>query len=234
MVDSVTMSEPRQILITGIEAGDYQRLSAILRRSSMDIHRTQWSSHVLELVQGMAFDVIVVGFPVTGVSLEQLVMAVRAETSPCRRTGVLLFARPSSLATARRLLGRGVNRIIRSDCEDTDILSAVADLLSVAPRRPIRASTRLVVRLDHGPSVLLCQTQNLSLSGMLVRATRRFPHGTRLDFEINLPGDGEPVRGNAEITRTADRVRERVDGFGARFLSFAPADRDRLEAFLRP
>ena len=107
-----------------------------------------------------------------------------------------------------------------------------ADLLHIAPRAAVRYATRLYTSLDNGVEEVFGQTANLSISGMLVRGGGDCDHGARIDFEIDLPDQDEPICGAAEVVRRADQRREWMEGFAARFLAFRGVGRQRLEAFI--
>jgi hypothetical protein len=66
----------------------------------------------------------------------------------------------------------------------------------------------------------MCQTENVSTTGMLVRSNVGYPPGTRLGFEFLLLGDSRAVKGEAEVVRHTTIGREAVRGIGCRFVSF--------------
>jgi hypothetical protein len=77
-----------------------------------------------------------------------------------------------------------------------------------------------------------CQTENLSTTGVLLRGFGHYPLGARIQFEISLPGEKEPIRGEAEVCRTTNFAREKMEGFGAAFTNFHGGDQQRLEQYL--
>jgi hypothetical protein len=192
-----------------------------------------WDDNARELVLSTDFDLIIAAFPPPGPpSMGSFLQAVRAEASPCRHSGLLLLADSRSVLRATGFIGRGANRVVSEQDSPEHIASSAADLLKVAPRLPIRVPTRIDVKLFEQPVTNLCQTENLSASGMLLRGFGHYPVGTALDFELDLPGDAAPIRGGAEVARITDPSRERLTGFAARFVSFLDEDRSRLEIFL--
>lgn len=80
--------------------------------------------------------------------------------------------------------------------------------------------------------MILCQTENFSGTGMLIKTERRYDVGTRLGFEFSL-GDDRPIHGVAEVVRHTLIGRDQVGGIGVRFLSFAGDSQRRFEAFLQ-
>lgn len=74
----------------------------------------------------------------------------------------------------------------------------------------------------------LASADNISVSGIRVRRLlepRRHP-GRRIDLEFQLPNDPEVlfIRG--------ERVYQRRDGIGIRFVSLTPSQREKLAAFV--
>ena len=109
---------------------------------------------------------------------------------------------------------------------------AILELSSVAPRATLRAPTRVVLHLEQRPLRTFCQTENVSETGMLLRGFGHYPPGTTIDFEINIPGQSEPIRGRATIARTTNVSSEMMEGVGARFDDFRDGDRARLTEYL--
>jgi hypothetical protein len=67
---------------------------------------------------------------------------------------------------------------------------------------------------------------------MLLRGFGHYPPGTTIDFEINIPGQCDPIRGTATIARTTNVNLERMEGVGARFQTFMGQDGYRLTEYL--
>jgi hypothetical protein len=226
------MSRTRQVLLTAVDAHLENKAIEPLRDKGWQVRSVPWDDAAGDLVTTTAFDAIVIGFPVAGVALGRFLSAVRALESPCRRCGVVLLARPDAERQARQFVGHGVNRVVATSDLPLRLVRTVAELLRVAPRVELRLPTRIMLRLEDRPSQALCQTENVSVSGMLVRGFDNYPKGTSFDFEISLPDDDDPLRGVGEVCRTANVARENVRGFGARFTSFAETDLERLEELL--
>jgi len=129
-------------------------------------------------------------------------------------------------------MGRGVNRVVAATAPVDRLLDAIADLLAVKPRRFLRSVIQLDIWVGFGVKRILTVTENVSITGMLVRGGREFAPGTRLHFELLLPHQTPAIRGDLVVVRQSDRVREGVEGFGARVLAFIGDGEARLRAFL--
>jgi hypothetical protein len=218
--------------MTGLEQNDLRRLLPALSAYGLELHHVPWGEEVLELVLAERFDAVVVRFPADGFPFARFLSSVRSPSGKCRSCGLVLLAAAGSEDRARQLLGHGVNRVVSLDAPRRELTEAVVELLHVAPRVPLRVPTRLVRREPDRRSTVLCQTVNLSASGMLLAGFAIYPVGALLDFELSLPGDELPLRGSLEVARRSNPTREGVQGFGARFVAFRDTDRARLEAYL--
>jgi hypothetical protein len=90
----------------------------------------------------------------------------------------------------------------------------------------------LEVRLSRGPGHLVCHTENISTSGMLLRGKDDLGPGAAFEFVFTLPDETRPIHGRAEVVRQADPAREDLQGLGARFVAFADNGRERLREFI--
>jgi uncharacterized protein (TIGR02266 family) len=102
-------------------------------------------------------------------------------------------------------------------------------------RRTMRVQVQMFVEESpvetDGPDATYFQrSSNLSPSGMFLENTIPHPVGTRVALQFTLPGDGAPIRVQAEIVSALDG--EEQMGMGLRFLN-PPADvQKRLDAFI--
>ncbi len=222
----------QQVLVTGLGESYEEALVAELERQGYAVHVSPWEDAVLDFVERIPFHGVVTGYPLPGAAFGILLSAVRSRASASRHAGLVVVADPHRMEDARRLIGRGVNRVVDASRPATQAVRALAGLLQVAPRVPLKLPARILLRMGGRPLSVLCQTENVSATGMLVRGCTHCSPGTRVTFRIELPGEEEPLEGIAEITRKADPSREGLLGFGARFLVFEGGGRDRFQAWL--
>jgi hypothetical protein len=185
------------------------------------------------VLEQISFSLVVVGCPIQEPPLGALIRSMRWKEAACRSTPLLVVAWPEGLWDAEDLLGRGVNRVIRHDASQWRVERTLRDLLVVEPR--VRYSTLIKVQMPHGDRVesKMAQLDNLSTSGMLVRAPDHVDVGAPLPFEIPLSDDPTPIKGLAEVVRSTTRSREGVTGFAARFVQIEDDGANRLERFVQ-
>jgi hypothetical protein len=186
----------------------------------------------LKLAATVAFKVILIADPLEDLSYLDFLKATRSEGSPCLKSGIIILLPPDAMESADKLVNRGANRVLSLACEGQELRKALSDLLGVAIRAKVR--TMLQIELLVGPKKkrVLCQTENLSRTGFLVRGNAQ-PIGAKFDFELKLPGQPRSIKGAAEVVRHASWARERMEGFGASFVSLAGDGKQLLDAFLR-
>ena len=172
-------------------------------------------------------------YPLADMEMEEFLQEVRFGQAPNRRTPLLLLTEAGRVEEARSYIGKGANRVVPLTVTAEALQSEVSSLLEVAPRLGMRVMASLEIHLDEGKTLAVCQTENVSATGMLIRTLVGYPLGTRLDFEFNLPLETLPVKGEAEVVRHTLAGRESIKGVGVRFVSFEGDGQRRFEAYLK-
>jgi Tfp pilus assembly protein PilZ len=164
--------------------------------------------------------------------LEPFLAAVRDPASPCRRAAVVLLPDRSWRDEAESWIGRGVNRVVTLDEPGVKLHDVVAELLEVAPRLHRRLFVRVQVQTLTGTERIVCQSINVSRTGMLLETDRRYSPATRVQIAFQLPDESEPCTGAAEVVRHTTGGRERGRGIAVRFDRFDAGAGERLERYL--
>ncbi len=225
---------PIEVVMTRTDESTFAKVKDVIRGSDINLQMAPWNDNTLELVQNTSFDAIIIGFPGPITALRRFVQCVRSPGSACQRSGVVLLSEPRHLEAAQTFvgIGAGINRAICATDMNETLAQALLEISAVAPRSPLRAPTRVVLHLEQRPLRTFCQTENVSETGMLLRGFGHYPPGTTIDFEINIPGQSDPIRGQATIARTTNVSSEMMEGVGARFNDFRDGDRARLTEYL--
>jgi hypothetical protein len=226
-------TNPRHVLVVGADDTAVERIAPMLRRAEFEVHTVHASAFVLDLVLGTAFELLIASFPLEGeLTIEELIGAVRHEGSNCLNAGVLLVAAPGSVDEAASWIDHGVNRVIGTEWADARVWQAVGDLLNVAPRVALRALVQIELGTGSGQDAELLRTENISISGMLLRGAESLAPGVRFDFTLGVPGEGVPIKGSAEVVRRHPQTEQDEPAVGVRFVSFSGDGRERLERYL--
>ncbi len=109
--------------------------------------------------------------------------------------------------------------------------------------RSVRLMVQLDATIDDGEVARMCQTENLSKSGMLVRTRAPLPVGTKVAIQFlfrgdpalsqnGLPGGYAFVEGRALVVRHTHLANETTLGMGLKFLSLEEHGKNLLDKFL--
>jgi Tfp pilus assembly protein PilZ/CheY-like chemotaxis protein len=222
----------RNALAIGLDPEEFGRVAPFLERDAFDVDRFPSGTGALELTAEVAIEVLLVRYPLPDLELDRFLAEIRDPESLCLSSPIVLLTTAERLAEAGAYIGRGANRVIDIETAESEIQDTISALLAVAPRKAARFLARLEIKLGGAKDMILCQTENLSDSGMLIRTERRYDIGTEIHFEFTLPNDVRPVAGVAQVVRHTMIGRDRVGGIAVRFLSFAGDSERRFESFL--
>jgi len=221
------MEEKKSILTVALDDKTLQRIGPLLRRGSLSVRAAGQGSEAMSLAQQDRFHLVICRYPLPDLKLREFVTAIRAAGSASKSTSLLLLTIPE-MATEARSGVYGGPFLVFSGQEPLGMLGqGTAHLLEVAPRNAPRISTRLRASVEEGAETFEGWVVNLSRTGMLVKETPMLPIGSFCVFDFTLP-NGEVVRGRAEVVRHAKPRRERITGFGVRFIEFEPGCREAL------
>lgn len=223
----------RNVLAIGVSAEEFDRVAPFLARDDFEVDRFPSAVGSFELTGEVTFEVLLVRFPLPDMELYDFLHEVRQEANPNRGSSIVLLAQSDKLKEAQSFIGRGANRVVGLEEADGAIHDSISNLLHVAPRKAARFMASMEIKIADGEKeMLVCQTENISASGMLMRTDKRYEVGTRIQFEFTLPHDSRAIIGIAEIVRHTMIGRDQVSGVGVRFLSFAGDSQRRFESFI--
>jgi CheY-like chemotaxis protein len=222
----------KRVLVVGLERTIYEKIEPILSRSPLSVDRVPKGESGMMLAERVKFDLLVVRYPLPDMATGSFINQVHNPGATNGATPILVMAEPMRLEEVRGLLPGGEKQAISIN-EPAKLLQEVAcRLLKVAPRIDTRIPVRIEVQIGNPPALVLCQCENLSEGGMLVRSEKLYPIGTRLKLELSLPGERVPVRGDADIVRHTVPDVENVAGLGLRVRSYQGDGAARVRRFL--
>jgi len=222
----------RHTLAVGLERDAFGELAKILHAAKFHAEYESTARNALEAIGFLPFDAIVAAFPLPDMQMQDFLDMARKEGSNCRKAGIVLVTAPDSVEEAERFVGRGANRVLTPDMLVERLPHVLSRLCEVPPRVAVRGRLRLEVGLSPRVGHVMCHSENVSTSGMLIKSDRTYPIGTQLSFELTMPGDSTPVRGLAVVVRRTLDERETVAGFAVQFLSFHDDDKTRFHNLL--
>jgi uncharacterized protein (TIGR02266 family) len=222
----------RHVLVVGANQDAMDSIAPMLRRAEFNVHTAEPSPVVFDLVLGTSFELVLVGYPLRELDLDDLVDALRREGSWCKKAALVLLAEPDHLDDAVALVDLGVNRAISLDWPEGRLHQAIGDLLEVAPRISLRVLVHLKVEITNQSKRALYQTVNISRTGMLLKGDDALDPGTRFSFFFGIPDGRRLVEGTGEVVRKTNPIREGTTGLGIRFIRISGEGSEQLESFV--
>jgi len=146
--------------------------------------------------------------------------AVRNPESPCRTSGLVLLTTEKWRREAESYVGRGANRVLAMEEVPEALPEVLRPLFQVAPRVAMRIPSRIEVIGQAFPRRVICETVNISTTGMLLRVPHSVPPPTELRFELFIPGLEHPIRGEIRVVRQSRQGREAYPGIAVTFSRF--------------
>jgi CheY-like chemotaxis protein len=220
------------VLLIGFAPELAERLTRLLAPEGLAVDVVESPRAALEILPHRGFAGLVVKFPVLEGPARSFLDAVRHKRSPWRRAGIVAIACDGARQEAESVLDNGVNRVIALEDVEVQLTGSLKPLLAVAPRVVARVPSRVLLAGGHFQGRVLCQTGNLSATGMLLRLPPRWGELSDLRFELLFPGDLEPVRGHGRVVRQAFSPREPFKGVGIIFSAFEGCDGSRYQGHL--
>jgi hypothetical protein len=222
----------RSVLLVGLEHADVERVREALLPTGVITITSDDGRTALELAPRRTVSGLIVSYPLPDLPMSVFLDSVRRRGSAWQSAALLLVTGAALRSDAEVYVGRGANRVVAIEEAGLVLADLLERLLATAPRVAIKVPGRIEVRVDNYVRKVLCQTWNLSSTGMLLRGPHTYPPTTELGFELFMPGDIEPVRGRGRVVRQTLPPREPMPGIGVAFSSFSNGDENRLRSHL--
>jgi hypothetical protein len=223
-------SPAKRILAVGVARELFQKMEPLLSRASLVVDRVPRPQSALVLCEQRRFDLIITLASFSDTPIQQFLADLRKPQSRCSRTPVILLSdEPSATPIPAH---EALSTVLPLQAPARLLDEVAMRVLGVEPRQSQRLMLRVEVHLEQGRQLVMCQTENVSKAGMLLRSPQPFPLGTQLAFDFTPPGDRSPIRGKAEVVRHSVPDIEDVRGVGVKVLDFQADGRSRWEEFL--
>jgi response regulator RpfG family c-di-GMP phosphodiesterase len=202
------------VLVAGIARSSFDELAPVLDRHKVTVVQVTSAEDSTLFAHSERVELVILAVEPTTMSLEDVVRTIRSESSASNKTSLLVLATPGKEDEARRLIGRGVNRVMLTVDPPKFVSQQVADLLDIAPRTTLRLTTRLLVELADGSEEALAAVVNMSADGVLLETDADLEPGQHVILSIDIDNQDEPVSARAEVVRKADPDRDGMEGIG--------------------
>jgi Tfp pilus assembly protein PilZ len=222
----------KRVLFAALSAASFETFQPAFGDDEVELVVAPSWRHGTKVAELSRFDMVLVEAGDGGRDLVQLLAALRKSGAVNFDTRAGLIANAGEFAHTAILGQRFGAKTFDATRGRGELQRAVRNLLHSRVRMPLKVMSQLAISNELSPTQLLCQTRNLSRSGMLVVTQSRFPVGSRVQFTLSLPESSAPIRGEGEVVRHTDRRFENADGVGVHFLSLHSDGDRQLAAFL--
>jgi hypothetical protein len=219
------------VIAVGAQGGLLSKIDPILERSNLTVHRVPLGRSALKMIQAKRPRLVVVAFPLLDLRLDDFLKSLAATGPAAKGPAIALLADEHLLSELEPHLDEH-HRFLPADMEPEELQTGILELIGDTTRVAPRLMLRLEVQLGAGKLLRMCQTDNISESGMLVRLQEAIPVGSEVRLAISLPSSVDPVHVKAEVVRHTNPDRESVQGLGLRFVEFDGQDEATLTEYL--
>lgn len=201
----------------------------VLSRAEFEMYRVPAALAAVRMVRQIPFDVMIVVHPLADKDFAGFHSEIRARSSPCRESQILVLSPPGRLAELNEF--RQDTRLEAIDLEQPQhrLAEAAARYLG-----PIRAAKRYELRLPvvWGAARREGHTVDVSASGALIRPDGgdRPPSGERIALELVAPAT--PIGLASEVVRRTETSADKARGFAVTWIGAGAGELERLEELL--
>jgi len=224
------MKHEGRILLVDHSRGALLFQETILRRRGTIIITALAGTEGLQKAREENPHLIIFGFDLFDMTAPEFCRHVR-EDEITRGVSLLLVCDRDNSSQGDLCLSAGCNDIIYRPLQKHDLDSKVAKLTSIPARRQHRTITKIEVSLEKNGRFILGRSVNISANGMLFEVDRVLPGEGKVRVHFFLPGDPQPLQIESEILRA--EFSGTMAKYGIRFLSTDPAERERIEQYVR-
>ena len=228
------MEHKKKVLVIVPQEDIYDKLEPVLQRESLDVSRSANATSSLILATNVTYDLIIAEYPLPDLSIVDFLGILQAPTLPCEKTPILLIANDEHVSGVKKHVEDkdSITVLAQSSAAEhlqRELANGISD---VAIRKDSRLLVQIEAEIDAGSLMRVCQTSNLSESGMMLHTSRLFPVDTEASVSFHLPGDPRTIEGTIKIVRHADPEREQMSGMGVEFTQLGNTSRDKLRDFV--
>jgi len=221
----------KKILTTNALKRLYLEDEAQIDRPDISVITAETNDEVLKIHREKRADLIVTRIDQPGMRSEQLFDAIRQD-GELRKVSTIIICEDNVIHQAR-CKQCGANAVFAMPVDKAGLISKVLQLLDVAPRRPYRVTLNVAVEGKFNNKPFLHRTEDISATGMLIKAKNVLGRGDRISFSFYLPG-GMRVSARGEVERIVKHASEPdVCLYGVKFINMDPATRSAIESFVR-
>jgi DNA-binding response OmpR family regulator len=201
-----------------------------LNRSDIAVHAGTSHEDLLRLHFEHHAHLIVTRPDLPGMSCESFVKTIRRSEGLRNVSIVLLHA--VGAVHHERALRCGANYVMSLATPSVDLARKVQELLEIPRRRSYRVIMNMAVAGKRNDKPFMCNMENISVHGMLVRTTEVLNRGDRISCSFYLP-DGSRVSADGDVVRIVQEASlSEQKRYGIQFANLTPPDELSITSFV--
>jgi DNA-binding response OmpR family regulator len=201
-----------------------------LHRSDITVHTAATADELLKTHFEHRADLIVTRLELHGMQCETMINVIRRNEA-LKSVSIMVLYDDDPVQRARSARC-GANIVMAMPADPALLAAHVSQLLSVEPRRAYRVVLNMAVNGVHQNKPFLCNSENVSPRGLLIRTAELLAPGSRIACSFYLP-DGTRVSADGDEARVIKQGTDNtVHHYGVRFISIAPEAEASLSSFV--
>jgi len=199
-------------------------------RADISVFTAESNDEVLKIHREKKADLIITRIDQPGMRSEHLFDAIRQD-GELKKVSTILICE-DNLIHQSRCKQCAANAIFALPVDKAGLISKVLQLLDVAPRRAYRVTLNVAVEGKFNNKPFLHRTEDISATGMLIKAKNILVRGDRISFSFYLPG-GMRVSARGEVERIVKHTSDPDTClYGIKFIDLDPPTRAAIDSFV--
>jgi hypothetical protein len=217
----------KRVLTVGVERTALESVPPGLIGEAFELDSVPTLRSAIAIMTEVRFDLIVIGHPQPGFDMGRFLRILRDQSCASKAAKVIVLAREPEHPELVGLHAHAVEIVAKNEVLIGDLTSKALD---GAQRVQLVLIVRLEVELPYGKSIRICQSENVSESGMLVRSDDTVPVGTVGLVSFQLPRTDRPTEARVRVVR--ETVAGEIPGIALHFDEFQEDSEAGLLSFL--
>ena len=208
----------------------YLKNEEIIDRVDIEVLIAETHDKMLDMHRKEKADLIITRLDLPGMKIEELFNTIR-ESKDLRKVSTIVICEDNVIHRAR-CKQCGPNTVFALPVDKAGLHAKSMQLLDVAPRRPYRVTLNVAVEGKFNNKPFLHRTEDISSTGMLIRAKDFLAQGDRITSSFYLP-NGMRISARAEVERIVKQTAEPgICLYGVKFTDLDTDARSAIESFV--
>jgi len=208
----------------------YLKNDTMIDRLGISVLTAETNDEMLDVHRKEKADLIITRLDLPGMRIEDFFNSIR-ENKDLRKVSTIIICEDNVIHQAR-CKQCSPNTVFAMPVDKTGLHAKSMQLLDVAPRRPYRVTLNVAVEGKFNNKPFLHRTEDISSTGMLIRAKDSLAQGDHITFSFYLP-NGMRISARGEVERIVKQKAEPgICLYGVKFTDLDSDARSAIEAFV--